>query len=317
MPTINDKSGYGRIGIGAWMAMARAPFHSVGILPFILGAVMAWRLEHAFRLDVLLLGILAVVAVMLATYFAGEYYDIVEDGLSAAPDKSKFAGGSGLIPSGAVPRRYPFIASRLSLAAAVILGLVIYFGLKTGPLTIPLGASGIICGYFYSAPPIRWVRRGMGELLIGFAYGWLPVASAFYLMAGRLRPAVTWVSIPVGLTIFNVILMNEFPDHDSDAAAGKRTLTVRAGKRAAAGVYAAAAAAFCVFFPLSIVKAGLPPLTWLTGAALPVLAIVVSVMALRQRYESKRTLELMCGLTIFINLALTLNYILAFWFGHG
>jgi len=62
-----------------------------------------------------------------------------------------------------------------------VIGLILQFYYKTGPWTIPLGVIGMITGFFYSTPPPRWVKRGIGELLIGFCYGWLPVAAAFYL----------------------------------------------------------------------------------------------------------------------------------------
>ena len=57
--------------LSAWIALSRPPFHSVGVLPFILGGVLAWRLEGTFRWDVCAWGTLGVVLVMLATYYAG------------------------------------------------------------------------------------------------------------------------------------------------------------------------------------------------------------------------------------------------------
>jgi 1,4-dihydroxy-2-naphthoate octaprenyltransferase len=42
MPRLGEK-------LSAWLALSRLPFHSVGVLPFILGMVLAWRLRGVFR----------------------------------------------------------------------------------------------------------------------------------------------------------------------------------------------------------------------------------------------------------------------------
>ena len=65
MVTVRDKT-------GAWFALSRPPFHSVGVLPFILGGVLAWQQNGTFRWDVWFWGVLGVVFIMLATYYAGE-----------------------------------------------------------------------------------------------------------------------------------------------------------------------------------------------------------------------------------------------------
>ncbi|HXY88259.1 MAG TPA: hypothetical protein VEG44_07455 [Candidatus Acidoferrales bacterium] len=56
----------------AWIVLSRPPFHTVGVLPFFLGAELAWFVTGTFRLNVFAWGTLGVVIVMLATYYAGE-----------------------------------------------------------------------------------------------------------------------------------------------------------------------------------------------------------------------------------------------------
>ncbi|MCX7966509.1 MAG: prenyltransferase [Syntrophorhabdaceae bacterium] len=112
-----------------------------------------------------------------------------------------------------------------------MVGLIIQFYFKTGTWTIPLGVFGILSGFFYSMMPIRWVARGVGEILIGLCYGWLPVSVSFYLQIGEFNHIIHWVSIPIACTIFNVILINEFPDYPADIIAKKSNLVVRYGKK--------------------------------------------------------------------------------------
>ena len=144
--------------LAAWLALFRLPFHTVGVLPFVLGMVLAWRLEGAFRWDVCLWGTLGVVCVMLATYCAGEYWDTVEDTLAARLGRSRFAGGSGVIQGGLLPRSAALWASLASLVLAVGVALVLQVGYRTGPWTIPFAVLALVGGFFYSARPVRWVR---------------------------------------------------------------------------------------------------------------------------------------------------------------
>ncbi|MCK7467412.1 MAG: prenyltransferase [Desulfosudis oleivorans] len=74
----------------------------------------------------------------------------------------------------------------MTIAAAI--GCILQFVYQTGPYTLLLGLLGAFSGFFYSTPPIRLVKRGIGEIFIGFCYGWLPVASAYYIQTGTIHP---------------------------------------------------------------------------------------------------------------------------------
>jgi len=173
-----------------WLKLSRPTFHLVGVLPFILGTILAWRLEGVFHTATSVLGILAVISVMLSTYYAGEYSDYREDVISRSIFKSRFSGGSGVILEGTISGREAQRASIITLVSAGIIGIILQFGLDTGPYTIPMGILGIFSGFFYSTRPVRLVTRGVGEILIGFCYGWLPIATAFYIQTGHLHPLV-------------------------------------------------------------------------------------------------------------------------------
>jgi 1,4-dihydroxy-2-naphthoate octaprenyltransferase len=298
--------------IKAWLMMARIPFHSVGVLPFCLGAVLAWRVTGNFNWPVFLWGTLAVVLIMLATYLSGEYYDIGEDRLSSRMERNPFTGGSQALVQGMVPRHHPKVGSYVALILAGIIGLLLQLYYKTGPWTIPLGFMGMVAGFFYSTEPIRWVKRGIGEFIIGFSYGWLPIAASFYLQTAHLAPLVHLMSLPIALSVFNVILINEFPDYPADLMEGKKTLTVRFGKKSASYIYAAACLGGVVLYPLSLL-AGLSPYSILLYLPIMALSIMVTGGMLRQWYTDRAALEKMCGITIVINWLYAATYMLGIW----
>jgi 1,4-dihydroxy-2-naphthoate octaprenyltransferase len=298
-----------KTAIKAWLMMARPPFHLVGVLPFFLGSVLAWRVSGTFNWGVFLWGTMAVILIMLATYLAGEYYDFEGDRLSSQMERNTFSGGSQALVKDMVPRQHASIGSYVSLILAGIIGVLLQFHYKTGPWTIPLGLIGMITGFFYSTEPIRWVKRGIGEILIGFSYGWLPVAASFYLQTAHFAPLVHWMSLPIGLTIFNVVFINEFPDYPADLITKKATLVVRFGKKASSYLYSVLCIGALIVFPFSI-KAGLHPYTIILCLPVVVLSLMTTSGMLKGRYADRVALEKMCGITILINLFYSSSFIL-------
>ena len=297
--------------IKSWFALSRPPFHTVGILPFILGTILAYKINSAFSIEIFLLGVSGVILIMLSTYHMGEYFDYREDEISHRLYKSKFAGGSGVIPAGNMSRSVALWTGIISFLLAGLIGVILQFVLKTGPYTLLLGCLGAFPGFFYSTKPVRLVQRGIGEIFIGFCYGWLPVASAYYIQTGTIHPVIHWMAIPIGLTIFNVIFLNEFPDYEADKATGKKNLLYRMGKEKGHFLYvafsllASAAVLASPFWgiPFKVIYFYLPVLT---------ISLFIVVMMLRGKYEDRKMLEKLCGLNIAVNLGTSLAYILAY-----
>jgi 1,4-dihydroxy-2-naphthoate octaprenyltransferase len=296
--------------LSAWLALSRPPFHSVGVLPFVLGGVLAWRQAGVFRWDICGWGTAGVVLVMLATYYAGEYWDYREDTISSR-QPSRFAGGSGVIQRGLLPRRAALWGSLVCVLLALGVGFVLWLGYRTGPWTMVFGMIGLLGGFFYSTRPVRWVSTGVGELWIAFCYGWLPVAVGYYLQVGGIAPLVHWLSVPIGLTIFNVILLNEFPDYEADVAMGKGNLAARLGRERAAWLYGLASLGSWIGMGFSLAN-GVPTQALWIYAPVLALSLALTVLIVRGRWQDRATLEKLCGLTIAVNLGTTAAYIFAF-----
>jgi 1,4-dihydroxy-2-naphthoate octaprenyltransferase len=294
-----------------WLGLLHPPFHTVGIFPFILGTVLAWRLDSSFNITTLMLGTLGVVLVMLATYHAEEYFSYEEDKRSKRLFRHRLAGGAGAILDEMRPRSLALLISLITISLAVIIGLILQFGLQTGPLTLLLGCLGALPGFFYSTRLIRLFEKGFGELFIGFCYGWLPLAAAFYIQRGYIAPCIHWMALPIGLSIFNVILLNEFSDYPADVAVGKTNLLVRLGKAKGMSIYVLLSILswFCMYFS---VGAGIPRKALYLYLPVMALSAGISLLMARGKYEDHVLLELLCGLNIAVNLGTTVAYILAF-----
>jgi 1,4-dihydroxy-2-naphthoate polyprenyltransferase len=297
--------------LGGWLGLSRPPFHTVGILPFILGTVLAYKFTSSVSIAVFILGVLAVILIMLSTYHAGEYFDYREDEISQRSYKSKFAGGSGVIQEGILPRSVPFWTSIISFILAGFIGLILQFYFKTGTYTLALGCLGAFPGFLYSTKPIRLVQRGFGEIFIGFCFGWLPVASAYYIQTSTIHPIIHWLGIPIGFTIFNVILLNEFPDYIADNSAGKRNLLNRLGKKTGMIIYVT----LSLLASLAMLASplwGIPFQVLYFYLPVLIISLFIVVMMLCGKYEDRKMLEILCALNIAVNLGTSLAYILTY-----
>jgi 1,4-dihydroxy-2-naphthoate octaprenyltransferase len=132
---------------------------------------------------------------------------------------------------------------------------------------------------------------------------------AFYLQTGLLHPLILWLSIPIGCTIFNVILLNEFPDYDGDRQAGKKNLTVRLGRDFASHIYGAVTLIAWIFLVLSL-SVGVPVHLAVLGTPLYLMGGKIYLELRRGAYGDKNILKKLCGLNLAINLGTTVLMIL-------
>jgi 1,4-dihydroxy-2-naphthoate octaprenyltransferase len=297
--------------IKAWIGLSRPPFHTVGILPFILGTILAYKINSTISIEIFILGVSGVILIMLSTYHSGEYFDYRGDMISNSLHDNQFAGGTRILLAGKMSPLVPLWTSIVALIIAAAIGLFLQFILKTGPYTLLLGFLGAFPGFFYSTEPIRLVKRGIGEIFIGFCYGWLPVASAYYIQTGTIHPIIHWLAIPIGLTVFNVILLNEFPDYAADMATGKKNLLNRMGKKNGEFLYiafsllASAAMLASPFWgiPFKVIYFYLPFF---------IISLYIIAMIMQKKHEDGKKLEILCGLNIAVNLGTSLAYILVY-----
>ena len=159
-------------------------------------------------------------------------------------------------------------------------------------------------GFFYSTPPFRWAYRGLGEIFIAIAYGWLPVAVGLYITTRVWNwPLVLLYGAPVASSIFLVILINEFPDYPADRQVGKRNLVVRLGRERAAMLYVMVS----LLFALAILGPALAGVrAFLLALPMVLLALANAAAIARGDWRYRAPLERLCARTIALNVMTTL-----------
>jgi 1,4-dihydroxy-2-naphthoate polyprenyltransferase len=296
-----------------WFLLSRIPFLSVMIAPYILGALLARRILGIFNWAVFGIGLCAALLVQLIAHYSGEVYDLAEDRLSVTLERNFFTGGSQVMVENLIsPKKVKYLIGAV-LFLAMIAGLILQFYFKTGNWTLLLGTSGIICAYFYSKPPVRWVNRGIGELLIAYSFGWLSVNTGFYLQAARFDILGTWISLPVACSVVNIIIINEYPDYPADKQVFKKNILVRTGKEKGALLYAGLAACGAGTFFWALAE-GLPKQAVIFYFPVFIISVVLAYQMLKGGYKDRKQLEVLCAWTILVNLGTSLSCILGLSF---
>ncbi|MDH7592899.1 MAG: prenyltransferase [Methanomicrobiales archaeon] len=132
-------------------------------------------------------------------------------------------------------------------------------------------------------------------------YGWLPVVTFFYLQSGIITPHLYLMALPISFSVFNVILLNEFPDYEADLATGKANLLVRLGHRRVVQIYIAAAVLGWAAFILAAMYASIPFALILYVPSLGV-SIGLVYRMIRGGWRGREEIERLCGANILVNL---------------
>lgn len=275
----------------------RLPFLTATIVPVFLGLAAAAYDRH-FSLGLAALTLLGAVAVHLGLNVTNDIFDTLSgvDAVNFTP--TKFSGGSRVLQYGLVDMRQMIALAAVFYAIAVMVGLVLVAISGLGLLW--LGVAGILISYFYTAPPLRLVHRGLGELCVALGFGPIMVLGAYFVQAGHyaLRPLI--LSIPVAILVTLILYANEVPDRFADAKAGKRTLVVRMQPAAVIRGYVAAVAVAYLAVIAGVVFGVLP---WPTLISLVTIPLAYQTWkGLKAHYDSPYQLMSYLGKNVNLHL---------------
>ena len=265
MPAAEPTFAAYRNPLARYAAATRPAFLSVTLVGCLLGLASAQAGGAVLRpLEAFLTLAFALVA-HAGINVLNDYYD-AQNGSDAANNERRFpyTGGSRFIQNGVLSLRATGIFGYALLAAVVPAGL--WLAHASAPGLLWIGLAGLAIGWAYSAPPLKLMSRGVGELAV--ACGWLIVVlGAAYVQRG----AFSWTPVAAGLgyalLVANLLFINQFPDVTADAAAGKRNLVVRLGPRRARWIYSAIAAAAHLWVAGAVLAGALPALALIALAA--------------------------------------------------
>ena len=113
-------------------------------------------------------------------------------------------------------------------ALTLAIGLVLTF--ERSPLLLLIGFIGFLVSLFYTAGPVRYKYRALGELAVFLVWGPLVVQGAYAVQRQTLSVKALYVSIPFGVLVALVLLANNMRDIQYDSRQGIKTLSILVGR---------------------------------------------------------------------------------------
>jgi 1,4-dihydroxy-2-naphthoate octaprenyltransferase len=277
----------------------RLPFLTATLVPVALGILIAAR-NGSFDLVAALLTIVGASFVQLGLNVANDVFDTLSGADDANVTPTQFSGGSRVIQYGLVSLRQMATLSTVFYLLGGVIGLVLLVTHGSTAL-LAIGVVGIIVSLGYTAPPLKFVYRGLGEIAVALGFGPFMLLGAYVVQTGG---ALGWepiaASIPIALLVALILYVNEIPDRRADARVGKGTLPVRFSPRTIiAGYNVAAGAAYAVLI-LAVVGGFLPVPALLMLLTIP-LALKVS-RGLEPFYDNPYGLMAIMGANVQLHL---------------
>jgi 1,4-dihydroxy-2-naphthoate octaprenyltransferase len=269
-----------------WWRAIRYHFVPPSIFPAVLGGIISWA-NGTFYPWLFLIVIAAIIMNHVALNMADDYFDYKHSVDKLKPgEKNPYTGGSGTLSSGELAPRNMFQAFILCFFITISLGL--FLTAERGLPILALGLFGVFCAVFYTAPPINFSHHGLGELALLVNFGSVIGLGAYFVQAQSLTIEAFLATLPMGIMLFSMIVINEIPDIEEDRRAGKLTLVARFGRKAGVKLYIASWICTYTIIAGSVLFLILPVFALLALVSAPL--VYLSIKTLRQYYEDPLSL---------------------------
>jgi 1,4-dihydroxy-2-naphthoate octaprenyltransferase len=212
----------------AWWIALRPFSYPASIVPVLVGTAVA--ADEDFRPLLFLLALAGSILIQAGTNLATDFFDFT-DGVQPQ------ATLGGVIQRGFIDAKAVHRAAIGCFVAGAACGLVIVA--FTGWPILAAGFGSVLAGYFYTAKPIAYGRRGLGEVMVFFFMGVLMVMASAYVQVQHLTWEQFWASLPVALLVADILHANNLRDIDNDRARHKVTIASALGRPAADFIYVA------------------------------------------------------------------------------
>lgn len=224
--------------LGVILLASRPQYLGASAAPVLVGSALGYAVTGSFSIGLFLLAVLSIMALHAGANVINDYFDHLSRNDWVNDNPTPFSGGRQFIQKGILSPRATLAAGLAYLAIGSGIGLILV-ALTQSLFILGIGVLGVLGGFFYTARPIQLGYRGVGEVMIAFLFGILPVYGSYFLQARSVDLFPILPAVIVAILIFLVILINEFPDLAADSQVRKRTLVVLLGVGRSAWVYRA------------------------------------------------------------------------------
>ena len=288
-----------------WFLETRPQFLLLSVVLAFLGTTIAWY-DGYFNVGHAWLAFFGLLLTHISVNTLNDYFDY-KSGVDLATRRTPFSGGSGILPAALLKPRQVLWLGLISFLLALLIG--IYFIIVKGWLLLPLLLVAAICVLLYT-PFI--LKTPWPEWTAGLGLGFLPVMGTYFIQAGSYSWSLAVASVPSGILVHNLLLLNEFPDTEADSVGGRKTLPITMGKTKASVIYSALTVIVYLWIIGGVIARLMPAFSLIALLTFPL--AIKAILGSRRHQEMARLVPAMANNVLVIlltQLLLGIGYILA------
>jgi 1,4-dihydroxy-2-naphthoate polyprenyltransferase len=208
-----------------WLRAIRFRFLAASAIAVTTGlALTIWYQPQNLSLIYSALTYLGIFCLHSSVDLLNDYWDF-KRGIDLRTKKTKFSGGTGVLPQALLKPSHVYAAGILFLILGLVVGgIFVYFKGFVIAIILLFAALSIA---LYSSKLVNW---GLGELFVG-AKGSLIVVGTFYVQNTSITLESIVLGIIIGLLSSLVLFINSTPDIVPDRQMGRKTLAIMMEKR--------------------------------------------------------------------------------------
>lgn len=208
--------------IKVWLLASRPKTLPAAAAPVFVGTAVAIS-NNEQNILAATIALICSVLIQIGTNFVNDLYDF----LKGADDENRVGPTRALAAGWITPAQMKF-AIYLTFSVTFLLGLFLVY--HAGWIILLIGIISIISGYSYTAGPYPLAYNGLGDIFVFVFFGIVATVGTYYVQALQFSSLALLASIPVGLLITNILVVNNYRDADDDKKKNKNTLAVKFGK---------------------------------------------------------------------------------------
>ncbi|MDQ3909720.1 MAG: prenyltransferase [Thermoproteota archaeon] len=210
--------------LSTWLRAIRIRFLLASVIAVSNGLAIAYWKYSTVDLFYAVLTYIGVVFLHASVDLLNDYWDY-KRGIDMATRRTKFSGGTGVLPENLLTPRTVYTAGIIFLILGGSIGA--YFVAIRGLAIAVILGFAVVTIYFYST---QIVNAGLGELFVAIK-GAMIVLGSLYVQNAMIEPAALYDGAIVGILSATVLFINSFPDYEADKSKGRRTLVIILGRK--------------------------------------------------------------------------------------
>lgn len=286
-----------------WILAIRPKTLPAAVSPVVVGTSMAF-VDKSFKPAVALAAMVGALFLQIGANLANDYFDYIRgiDGVDRL-------GPTRVTQSGLISAEAVKIGIIVTFIFATIVGSYLTF-IGGWPIFL-VGVASILTALAYTGGPYPLASYGLGDIFVFIFFGPVAVCGTYYLQTLHLTALIVLISIPVGLLVTAILVVNNLRDINTDRKAGRYTLAVIIGKRGTRIEYAI----------LLVTAYTVPFILWLTNMisgwvillsmfSLPMAIFMICAIRCTEGILLNQALARTAGLSLVFSLLLSVGLII-------